>query len=143
MILVKEIEAMFNATEIKTLRNTKQRQYLLDLLQSTQSHPNAFWLFDRMKPVFPHLSLSTVYRNLGVLEQQGQIQRITCSNDYDRYDANTNMHAHFYCRKCSRVYDIDTDRIEKKVLESVENCAHSLEGCHVTFYGICDKCTEK
>ncbi len=132
---------MYDATEIKTSRNTKQRQCLLDLLHSTISHPNAFWLFDKMKPMFPNLSLSTVYRNLGVLEQQGQIQRITCSNDYDRYDANTAMHSHFYCRECGRVYDIETNSIEKKMLESVDECPHSLEGCHVTFYGVCDKCT--
>ena len=67
-----------------SIRNTKQRKHLLELLQSTKSHPNAFWLYEKMRPAFPHLSLSTVYRNLGILEDQGLIQRLSCGAAFDR-----------------------------------------------------------
>ncbi|MDD5018630.1 MAG: transcriptional repressor [Eubacteriales bacterium] len=126
--------------EKKTIRNTKQRKYMLELLRSTRSHPNAFWLYEKMKPQFPNLSLSTVYRNLGILEKQGCLQRLACGSSYDRYDANTAMHTHFYCRKCGRVYDIETNGIESNVLNTVKSCRHLLEGCSITFFGICEKC---
>lgn len=133
---------MKRTTSDKALRNTKQRQYLLDLLRSTHSHPNAFWLYDNMKPSFPNLSLSTVYRNLGVLEQQGQLQRITCERTFDRYDANTTMHSHFHCKECGCVYDIDAGTFEKNVLSRARSNGHKLQGCHITFYGICEKCAK-
>lgn len=125
------------------IRNTKQRKHMLELLQSTKSHPNALWLYEEMKPQFPNLSLSTVYRNLGILEKQGLLQCLTWGSSFDRYDANTAMHTHFYCRKCERVYDIDTDDIERYVLHSIKNADHILEGCNITFYGICKQCKLK
>jgi Fur family peroxide stress response transcriptional regulator len=126
----------------RSSRNTKQRKQLLELLRSTKSHPNAFWLFERMEPHFPNLSLSTVYRNLGILENQGKLLRIPCPS-FDRYDGNTAVHTHFYCRACERVYDMDTGGIEAKVLSSIKQSPHSPEGCNIIFYGICENCNKE
>jgi Fur family peroxide stress response transcriptional regulator len=125
--------------ELKTVRNTKQRKQLLELLRSTGSHPTAFWLYERMRDGMPELSLSTVYRNLSILENQGLLLRLPCPS-FDRYDGNTAMHTHFYCRKCERVYDIETDGLEKEVLGSFKNSPHSPEGCNIMFYGLCENC---
>jgi Fur family transcriptional regulator, peroxide stress response regulator len=127
--------------EDRSNRNTKQRKQLLELLRSTKSHPNAFWLFERLKPDFPNLSLSTVYRNLGILESHGELLRLPCPS-FDRYDGNTQVHTHFYCRVCEKVYDMDTEGIEAKVLGSLKQCPHSPEGCNIMFYGICENCNK-
>lgn len=126
--------------ENKPLRNTKQRKYMLDLLRSTDTHPNAFWLFEKMKPGFPNLSLSTVYRNLSILESQGLLQRLSCGDTFDRYDGNIAMHSHFYCRECSSVYDLNAKALEDSALSSADAGGHKLEGCHITFYGVCKQC---
>ena len=125
-------------TTLKSVRNTKQRRHMLELLQSTDSHPNAFWLYERMRPVFPNLSLSTVYRNLSILETQGMVQRVACGGTFERYDADISMHSHFYCKQCGNVYDICTNEAEKQALESINDNPHVLEGCHITYYGICE-----
>jgi len=125
--------------EYKPIRNTKQRKQLLELLRSTKTHPNALWLFERLHAGSPSLSLSTVYRNLGVLEQQGMLLRLPCPS-FDRYDADTSVHTHFFCRICEHVYDIDGSGIEKSVMGSLKNSTHSPEGCNIMFYGICEKC---
>lgn len=125
----------------RSSRNTKQRKQLLELLRSTKSHPGAVWLFESMKPEFPNLSLSTVYRNLGILENKGDLLRLPCPS-FDRYDGNTAVHSHFYCRLCERVYDMDTEGIEAKVLGSLKQCPHSPEGCNIIFYGVCEDCNK-
>lgn len=127
----------------KSVRNTKQRKHMLELLQSTKSHPNAFWLYEKMRPAFPNLSLSTVYRNLSILESQGMVQRVACGGTFERYDADMSIHSHFYCQECGCVHDIDTDAAEKKALQSVGANPHQLEGCHITFFGVCDSCMSK
>lgn len=124
----------------KPVRNTKQRKYMLEILRGTDSHPNAFWLYEEMKPTFPNLSLSTVYRNLSILENQGLIQRLSCGGTFDRYDGNVALHSHFYCRKCGKVYDLNAKTLEDNALGAVDACGHKLEGCHITFYGVCDQC---
>ena len=126
--------------ENKSLRNTKQRQHLLELLSSTQSHPNAFWLYEKMLPKFPNLSLSTVYRNLGILEAQGLIQKLSCGGTFDRYDADISMHSHFYCKRCGHVYDIDVKAVEQSALCNAESGGHSFDGCQITFFGTCEQC---
>jgi Fur family peroxide stress response transcriptional regulator len=92
-----------------------------------------------MKPLFPNLSFSTVYRNLGILERQSQLLRLPCPN-FDRYDGNTAVHTHFYCRTCERVYDVETGGVEDEVLKSFRDGAHTPEGCNIMFYGVCEKC---
>ncbi len=129
-----------NKTDGKSLRNTRQRKYILELLRSTDTHPNAFWLFEKMKPKFPSLSLSTVYRNLGILESQGQLQRLSCGAAFDRYDGNVAIHSHFYCHECSRIYDVNAKELEDNAISSADCGDHKIEGCHITFYGICHEC---
>ncbi len=124
----------------KSVRNTKQRKYMLELLQSTKTHPNAFWLYDQMRPSFPNLSLSTVYRNLSILETQGLLQRVVCGGAFERYDADVSSHSHFYCRQCGCVHDVVTDNAEQNALSSVDCAGHKLEGCHITYHGLCQKC---
>lgn len=126
----------------QVLRNTRQRKHLLSLLSSTRSHPNAFWLYEKMRPVFPSLSLSTVYRNLGILESQGLVQRLSCGGSFDRYDADISLHSHFFCRECGAVYDIDAKAIEQNPLSAADCGGHRLEGCHITFFGTCAQCAQ-
>lgn len=127
----------------KQIRNTKQRMHMLELLQSTDSHPNALWLYERMQPKFPNLSLSTVYRNLGILEDQGLLQRITCCSEFDRYDAETRDHSHFHCRVCNNVFDVNADDIEKYALTRAKCDGHCFEQCSVTFTGVCKHCRKE
>lgn len=127
--------------EDRSSRNTKQRKQLLELLRSTKSHPNAVWLFERMKPEFPNLSLSTVYRNLGILESKGELLRLPCPS-FDRYDGNTQIHSHFFCRICERIYDMDTESVEAELLGGLKQCPHSPEGCNIIFYGVCEDCNK-
>ena len=48
-------------------RRSKQRERILELLQSTEAHPTASWVFGKLRKKFPNLSLGTVYRNIGIL----------------------------------------------------------------------------
>ena len=57
-------------------RRSKQRERILALLRSTDTHPTANWLFGRLRKEFPNLSIGTIYRNIGILVQQGLIGRI-------------------------------------------------------------------
>jgi Fe2+/Zn2+ uptake regulation proteins len=113
---------------------------MLELLQSTDAHPNAQWLYEKMKPEFPHLSFSTVYRNLGILEKERRLQRLTCGNTFDRYDGNAAPHSHFFCRRCGAVYDMDSGPVGQSALTGANRRPHKIEGCSVTFHGICENC---
>lgn len=54
-------------------RNSKQRTLVLDVLKASHEHPNAEEVYLAVKQQLPDISLGTVYRNLNLLEEMGQI----------------------------------------------------------------------
>lgn len=124
----------------KQYRNSKQRQRLLNLLQGTKTHPTADWLYENLRKEFPNISLGTVYRNLGVLEEQGLIMRLQHGSAFDRFDANVSNHPHFYCQSCGRVYDIDIEEDWDINKYKKHHDGHEIRGCVRKYYGICHEC---
>ncbi|MEG1706898.1 MAG: transcriptional repressor [Clostridia bacterium] len=115
------------------MRYSIQRQTVLDYLQSTTKHPDAYTVYARVKERLPNISLGTVYRNLTELVEAGDARRIATDTQTDRFDADTSAHAHFVCKNCNNVTDVFGINIDYKG----ENEVDSAE---VIFYGICKDC---
>ena len=86
-------------------RYSKQRELIFEAVCGTNEHPTAETVYHWLKPDNPALSLGTVYRNLNLLADEGRLLRLPLP--VERFDANTAPHAHFRCRLCGRVYDLD------------------------------------
>lgn len=130
--------------ETKTLfRNSRQRSRILELLKSTTAHPTAQEIYDYIREDFPNLSLGTVYRNLNILVEQGEIMRLQNGSTFDRYDGITSSHYHFICTACSRVYDMPIEPFSdiEKIADQQSN--HSIRSHRVDFYGVCESCRKK
>ena len=127
----------------ETYRNTKQRSRILEILCHTDSHPTASWLYDQMKPEFPSLSLGTVYRNLGILEEQGLLKKIHSGSTFDRYDAITSPHTHFCCTECGSVYDIKEIGISDLLQTANQQTSHNVLDINFSYMGICEECLKK
>jgi len=55
----------------------------------------------------PALSLATVYRNLKLLVDAGEIHAVSLPGESPRYEsAGHAHHHHFQCDKCLRVFDV-------------------------------------
>ena len=124
-------------------KRSKQRERILALLRSTDTHPTANWLFGRLKKEFPRLSMGTIYRNIGILVRQGLIGRIAFGSTFDRLDANVADHYHFICEKCDAIIDLELPvehGLDRWVAVSggFEVHRHAVE-----FYGLCPKCAKK
>jgi Fe2+ or Zn2+ uptake regulation protein len=122
---------------------TKQRRVILDVLRDTDSHPTADWLYEQVRRIVPRISLGTVYRNLRVLKEKGDIQELNYGSTYSRFDGKTENHYHFVCLECARIGDVLlplSEDIDKKVTDSLgwQVDFHRLE-----FYGSCPDCTAK
>ena len=124
-------------------KRSRQRERILTLLRSTDSHPTANWLFGKLKKEFPRLSMGTIYRNIGILVHQGLIGRIAFGSTFDRLDANVGGHYHFICERCEAVIDLNIPPergLDKRVpiSEGFEVHRHAVE-----FYGLCPRCARK
>lgn len=123
-------------------KNSKKRQALLDALCQSHEHPTAEMLYNQLKPDFPELSLGTVYRNLGVLVEEGLVKSVGHVNGQERYDAITQPHPHFICRSCHGVIDLVLPDTVSDMYEEIGQQFHCTpEGYSLTINGLCAKCS--
>jgi Fe2+ or Zn2+ uptake regulation protein len=124
-------------------RRSRQRDRILELLRSTESHPTANWLYARMRKEFPDLSMGTVYRNIGILVEQGLINRIAFGSTFDRLDARTTRHYHFICEECRDIYDLEPPRRADLVGRISAPTGFRVRRHEVELYGLCAKCASR
>jgi Fur family transcriptional regulator, peroxide stress response regulator len=116
---------------------------MLDLLRSTKAHPTANWLYGKLHKEFPNLSMGTVYRNIGILIQQGLINRIAFGSTFDHLDANMKPHYHFICERCKSISDLEVPPDESLNARPDQALGFKVSRHEVEFYGLCPKCSRK
>ena len=122
------------------LKRSKQRESIKKFLISRYDHPTAETVYMNIKEEFPNISLGTVYRNLSLLADIGEIQKLSTGIGPDRFDGNTAPHYHFICRGCGRVMDIDLDFADELMTQVQESTDLAIESCSVSFTGLCPDC---
>ncbi|MGM0436886.1 MAG: Fur family transcriptional regulator [Bacillota bacterium] len=127
----------------KNTRMTKQRKAILNILKNTDIHPTADWIYDQVKEEIPNISLGTVYRNLNVLEEMGEIMVLDYGSSYSRYDGNPKNHYHFKCENCGQVFDINHEVIEDLNKKVEEKTPFKVSTHRLEFYGLCPECQTK
>ncbi|MFW6035110.1 MAG: Fur family transcriptional regulator [Halothermotrichaceae bacterium] len=127
----------------KKYRMTKQRKLILETLQSTDTHPTADWVYEKVKKEIPNISLGTVYRNLNLLADMGKIMVLNYGSSYSRFDGNPDNHYHFTCEKCEKVFDIDIPLDEELDKQVTEKTPYYVTKHRTEFYGLCPDCQKQ
>jgi Fur family transcriptional regulator, peroxide stress response regulator len=126
-----------------TYRKSKQRDQLLKLLHSTDLHPTADWLYDKMKKKFPRLSLGTVYRNLGILIEQGLVRKLHYGSTFDRFEARVVPHCHLICECCGRISDFEMPLHADLNMEASARTDFAIAYHKIDFFGQCATCQKR
>lgn len=121
------------------LKYSRQRECIKNYLCSREDHPTADMIYTSIRREFPNISLGTVYRNLSLLIELGEIQKIT-TDGADRFDAKTEPHNHFICKNCRCVLDVMVP-LEDPVPKIDRLWEYGdVEECRFEFRGICKNC---
>lgn len=127
---------------MQSLKHSKQRELIKAFLMTRKDHPTADVVYTNVRQQLPNISLGTVYRNLTLLAELGEIQKLRVGDGVDHFDADTSNHNHFICEKCGRVIDLEMDSIDEILITAGSHFGGQIKG-HVTyFYGNCDQCAE-
>ena len=128
------------ALRAKGLRLTAPRRLILDVVRTTDAHPTAAFVYQRVRRRLPRVSLATVYRNLRRLAQEGFLLERADATGM-RFDGNLKPHDHFTCLRCGRIYDVSAHRRRggrMPVRAGFEVLDHRIE-----FYGRCAACRRR
>ncbi len=121
-------------------RMTRQRMLILEELRGMCTHPTAEELYSRVRARMPHISLSTVYRNLELLAAANEVLRLDSAGTIRRFDGNTMPHRHILCMRCGKVADLPSDCGPIPDHESIHVDGFTVTGVRVEFEGVCDEC---
>lgn len=127
---------------MKTLKYSRQRESIKACLMARKDHPTADALYTAIREEYPNISLGTVYRNLNLLVELGEIQKLTCGDGADHFDADTSPHYHFVCRECGKVYDLPVQPLADLNQMASEHTDGQVESHTIYFYGTCKNCLE-
>lgn len=123
-----------------SMKVTPQRLEVLKYLDKHRIHPTVDMIYLDLKKKNPSLSKTTVYNSVETLEKQGIIQSLRIAGNEIRYDFRNDLHHHFICKKCGRIFDID---LTCPVIDQVEQRGFKVEEIHGYFKGICKICLNK
>ncbi len=128
--------------EATKLKKSKQRDAILSFLKTRKDHPTADTIYENVRQDIPNISLGTVYRNLALLTELGEIKKLSFDGSSDRYDPETSPHCHFRCRNCGKVMDVEVDGAMEDIL-SHTNIPGQIDEQITVFIGTCEQCMDK
>lgn len=123
---------------------SKKRNSILELIRSTKVHPTAEWVYFNLKPVYPNISLATVYRNISDFKKDGSIISVGVVNGQERLDGNNVPHPHFICSSCGCVLDVNIPNTGVN-LDDIVSKDHNIniDYHEIVFHGTCSNCLSK
>ena len=133
----------FGTHKKKTYRMTRQREVILNELRSAKIHPSADEVYERVRRFLPRISLGTVYRNLEILSEMGEIQKLELGGDIKRFDWNPKKHYHIRCMQCGRVDDAPIAPLQQVEDELYGATVFTIIGHRLEFEGLCPECSKQ
>jgi Fur family peroxide stress response transcriptional regulator len=125
-------------------KHSSKRDAILRIIRSTKSHPGAQWVYERLKPLMPNLSLATVYRNISLFREEGTVMSVGVVNGEERFDGVVEPHPHLVCSRCGKVIDLPCPAVHLSMglppEESREGEAFNVDYRRTVFYGLCGEC---
>ena len=122
------------------LRMTCQRKVILEELRKVDTHPSADEVYEMVRKRLPRISLGTVYRNLEILSESGEIQKLELGCNLKRFDGIAENHYHIRCIHCDRLVDAPAD-FDVAVNHDIKNAVeYKIIGHKLEFIGICPDC---
>ena len=122
---------------------SRQREAIKEFMMTRKDHPTADVVYMNVRKEFPNISLGTVYRNLTLLSEMGELLRLRVGDGVDHFDATTTPHYHFICKDCGTVTDLELPIMHSIDTVADESFGGRIDG-HVTyFYGTCEHCLKK
>ena len=114
-----------------TIRLTKKRQQILDVLQTHHGTLSAADIHQQL----PAIDLVTIYRNLELFTEEKLIKQIFLGSNESRFEYQAEPHHHAVCTDCEKVIHFTAPTDEVKKLLGIEDFL--VDEIEITVRGTC------
>lgn len=119
-------------------RSTRQRTAIRDAIAAASRPLLAQEVLAGARAEVPALGIATVYRNLKLMVDDGELQAVLLPGENPRYELTGHAHHHhFQCTRCQRVFDVHACPGD---LGRLAPAGFTVEGHDLTLYGRCVDC---
>ncbi len=122
-------------------RNTWQKTAVLDELSNTEEFVSAQELHQKITLSGKKLGLTTVYRALTEMVEQGLADSLSLSDGEMRYRICTpEHHHHLICRVCGKTVEFDLPGFEELAQSVAQQNSFTELSHEIELFGICKDC---
>ncbi|HET9647342.1 MAG TPA: Fur family transcriptional regulator [Microlunatus sp.] len=130
-----------NGTTAPVQRRTRQRAAVDEILHDLSEFRTAQQIHDELRHKGEGIGLTTVYRNLQLMADAGELDVIRTADGEAAYRrCSTGHHHHLVCRSCGRTVEVTGPAVERWAAAVAErngfrDVSHELE-----IFGTCGDC---
>ncbi len=140
-----EKQVLEDFLEKKGLRNTPQRDVILEEFLRREAHTTAAELYRIVRQRDRTVGQATVYRTLKLFCEAGIAREVDFGEGVMRYEHHYGHahHDHLICRGCGRTIEVVDKVIEELQQRLSAQYGFQLTGHALYLYGLCEKCRNK
>lgn len=122
-------------------RNTRQRAAVISMLDSTEEFRSAQEIHDDVRRTGESVGLTTVYRTLQALADDGLVDVIVRSDGEAVYRrCSTHHHHHLVCRSCRATIEVEAPAVESWASGVAREHGFTEVSHTVEIFGLCPQC---
>ena len=128
--------------EEHNLKNTKQRDAIVDVFLDARGHVTSDEIFQRVRDAHPNIGYTTVYRTLKLLCDAGLANERHFDDGITRYEIEHEHHDHLVCTRCGKIIEFECDMIEATQNEIAKRYDFRVLRHRHELYGHCPACRD-
>ena len=113
-------QPLIDRLERAGIRPSAQRVAIAAYVLSTEDHPTADQVWNRVKAEFPMVSRATVYNTLQTFREKGLVQQLVLAESSVVFDPKVEPHHHFVDDETGAIHDIPWQALRVGKVDELE-----------------------
>ncbi|HIL01748.1 MAG TPA: transcriptional repressor [Myxococcales bacterium] len=135
-----EQKALARYLESHTLKQTKQREVILEAFLEAGGHLTGEDLYQLIREEYPRIGYTTVYRSLKLFVEAGLAEERRFDDGVARYEIEHKHHDHLVCTACGKIFEFESAVIEQAQKEVADEIGFTISRHRHELYGHCANC---
>lgn len=114
---------------------TNQRRVIIELIDDADDHPAVETIYRRAIGIDQTISLATIYRTVGVLEQAGIIDKLDVGDGKARYELSGEHHEHLVDVDSGEIHEFQHEELEALKEKIARDMGFELVGHRLELFG--------
>ncbi len=142
--MASDIDELQEALRRSGQRLTPQRMMVLSALAEQDGHVTAETILELVKPDYPYINLSTVYRTLDLLVELGLVAETDLGSGVRQFEIlGSHPHHHLICQRCGETIEIGDETLQplRERIQTLYDFEPRMD--HFAIFGVCRHCREQ